>query len=487
LFNGSYEVKKPNAAPTLSLISGSTTAITGSTYTVQLQGNDVDNNLSQIIIYWGDGTSNLQNAASGSTLTFTHTYATANNYTWSATAYDSVNATSDNLAKTVTVSSPIIIPSISSASASPSSTTSGNSINFSATLSSNLPSGYTVKLNYGNASVVMSGSGTNYSVVQTPTILGQQVFTVGVYDANNTLKSNSFTGNFEIVQANAIPTLSFVSGNTTATAGTGYSVQLQANDADNNLKSITVVWGDGTTDTQNSTNGATLTFTHTYATANTYNWSATALDSGNASSSAIAKSVTVSAAVVTPPVSSSSYTKISNTGATLPDTAMLGSGQNDWACTKDNKTGLIWEVKTDDGGLRDKDWYYSWYQPNGDNGGNVGYTDTLYGPTNCSTKDNCNTYAFTNAVNAKGLCGKKDWRMPTIDELKGLLTTKSTINQPLNISFFIDANYFPNTNYSYWSSSPYANYSGSAWNVYFGNGYSYGYYKDYSNFVRLVR
>jgi hypothetical protein len=166
---------------------------------------------------------------------------------------------------------------------------------------------------------------------------------------------------------------------------------------------------------------------------------------------------------------------------------MLGSGQNDWACTKDNKTGLIWEVKTDDGGLRDKDWYYSWYQPNGDNGGNVGYTDTLYGPTNCSTKDNCNTYAFTNAVNAKGLCGKKDWRMPTIDELKGLLTTKSTINQPLNISFFIDANYFPNTNYSYWSSSPYANYSGSAWNVYFGNGYSYGYYKDYSNFVRLVR
>ena len=72
-------------------------------------------------------------------------------------------------------------------------------------------------------------------------------------------------------------------------------------------------------------------------------------------------------------VTASGYSKISNSGSVLPDTATLGSGANDWACTKDNKTGLIWEVKTDDGGLRDKDWYYSWYKPNGDNGGDVGY------------------------------------------------------------------------------------------------------------------
>ena len=66
------------------------------------------------------------------------------------------------------------------------------------------------------------------------------MFTVGVYDANNNLKGNAFTSNFEIVKANAIPTLGFISGNITATAGTGYPVQLQASDADNNLKSITV-------------------------------------------------------------------------------------------------------------------------------------------------------------------------------------------------------------------------------------------------------
>jgi hypothetical protein len=193
------------------------------------------------------------------------------------------------------------------------------------------------------------------------------------------------------------------------------------------------------------------------------------------------------AEINTIPISTTGYTKISNSGAVLPDTATLGSGANDWACTKDNKTGLTWEVKTDDGGLRDKDWYYSWYKPSGDNGGFAGYTDTINGALNCSTQNNCNTDAFTNAVNAKGLCGKKDWRMPTKDELEGLLTTTSTINQPINDNLFIDANYFPNTNSRYWSSSPYADFSGSAWVVLFSNGLSRSNFKIYGYFVRLVR
>ena len=183
------------------------------------------------------------------------------------------------------------------------------------------------------------------------------------------------------------------------------------------------------------------------------------------------------------------YTKISNSGAVLPDTATLGSGANDWACTKDNKTGLTWEVKTDDGGLRDKDWYYSWYKPSGDNGGDVGYTDIdkSFGAPNCSTQNNCNTDAFTNAVNAKGLCGKKDWRMPTIDELTGLITTNRTANPPQNKLLAIDANYFPNTTDLYWSSSLSARYSSNAWVVNFYYGFSGYILKLNFNFVRLVR
>jgi hypothetical protein len=189
------------------------------------------------------------------------------------------------------------------------------------------------------------------------------------------------------------------------------------------------------------------------------------------------------------------YTKISNSGAVLPDTATLGSGANDWACTKDNKTGLTWEVKTDDGGLRDKDWYYSWYKPSGDNGGSAGYTDTTHEAPNCSTKDNCNTDAFTNAVNTKGLCGKKDWRMPTVDELMmlvkcsdgkydtdGSCTNSDSVAQPT-----INSTYFPNTLYWYWSSSPSAYGSSYAWVVYFDNGSSDYTPKSYSYFVRLVR
>ncbi|MCX7076241.1 MAG: DUF1566 domain-containing protein [Methylococcales bacterium] len=159
------------------------------------------------------------------------------------------------------------------------------------------------------------------------------------------------------------------------------------------------------------------------------------------------------------PIPTTGYTKISNSGAILPYTAKLGSGSNDWACTKDNKTGLTWEVKTDDGGLRDMNWDYSWYQPNGDN---AGYTDITNGAPNCSTQNNCNTDAFTNAVNVKGLCGKKDWRMPTIYELKTLVycsdgkydTDGSCINYK-SVEPTINSTYFPNTLSGwYWSSSP---------------------------------
>ena len=402
-------------------------------------------------------------------------------------ADSNINNNASRLITNVTKSSTnsVTIPLISSVNPSPVSVTLGNSINFSASLSGNLPSGYSVKLNYSNSSISMSGSGTSFSTVQAPTQIGQQIFSVGIYDANNILKSNSMTGNFEIVKANTFPTLSFMSGNTTATVGTSYSVQLQGNDSDNNLSLITINWGDGSSNSQNASNGSTLTFSHTYSSANSFTWSATAIDSANASSSAVSKTVSVSTAVVTPPVTSTSgYSKIANNGSTLSDSAQLGANPNDWACTKDNKTGLIWEVKTTDGGLRDINNYYSWYEPDASKNGGVA------GKQNGGTckGSQCDTYAFTNAVNAKSLCGKKDWRMPTVEELKGLLTTTPTVNQPLNDSLYIDATYFPNsTNNWFWSSSPYAGNSSHAWYVLFSYGYSNYGTKGNSNSVRLVR
>ena len=186
------------------------------------------------------------------------------------------------------------------------------------------------------------------------------------------------------------------------------------------------------------------------------------------------------------PINASAYTKISNTGVDLPETAALGSGSNDWACTKDNRTGLIWEVKTDDGGLRDMDWIYSWYEPNSsNNGGFVGYQNGNNHSEYCFGSD-CDTYAYKNAVNTKKLCGSTNWRMPTLDELKGLMTTTSSVNKPNNSSIYIDAYYFPNTKAEYWSSLSYASNSNDAWNINFYYQGSRHEGKYYGYVVRLV-
>ena len=166
------------------------------------------------------------------------------------------------------------------------------------------------------------------------------------------------------------------------------------------------------------------------------------------------------------------FSKISSTGAALAANAAS------WNCVKDNVTGLIWEVKTDDGGLHDKDWVYSWYQPdNSKNGGFAGYQNQ----GSCGSTSACDTDAYAKAVNAAGWCGYKDWRMPSVDELADIASLDRT-----NPS--IDTAYFPNTQSNwYWSSSPVANYSDYAWLVGFGYGDGAWYLKYDYGYVRLVR
>ena len=134
------------------------------------------------------------------------------------------------------------------------------------------------------------------------------------------------------------------------------------------------------------------------------------------------------------------FTKISNSGAELPSTATLGSGANDWACTRDNVTGLIWEVKVDNSNhLRHKDHSYTWY--NTDTTTNGGFSGVEGDSTVCSGMPQCNTQAYIAAVNAQGLCGHNDWRMPTQEELVSLLDYGRTdVTQPM-----IDPDYFPHT------------------------------------------
>jgi hypothetical protein len=136
------------------------------------------------------------------------------------------------------------------------------------------------------------------------------------------------------------------------------------------------------------------------------------------------------------------YSKISNSGALLADSAVFGTGATNWACTRDNETGLIWEVKTDDGGLRDKDNTYSWYNPNSaTNGGLAGYQNNGI----CAGGISCDTNGYVKAVNTQKLCGFSDWKVPNISQLLSLINARD------QITYFLSSL----LSNEFWSSSPY--------------------------------
>ena len=187
-----------------------------------------------------------------------------------------------------------------------------------------------------------------------------------------------------------------------------------------------------------------------------------------------------------------SFTQLDSSGTPLA-TQSTDYATTHWACVQDNVTGLMWEVKTTDGGLQDKNWSYTWYNSTGVNdGGFAGHGDTGMGITtdvsvagsdNCSDSSRCDTEKYLADVNATTLCGYSDWRLPSAEELPSLVDSSIAYPGPT-----IDTDGFPNTMASlYWSSSPSAGFSYFAWVVSFSYGsVGYGNLKDAFG-VRLVR
>src|SRR5262245_37316990 len=62
------------------------------------------------------------------------------------------------------------------------------------------------------------------------------------------------------------------------------------------------------------------------------------------------------------------FTKVDAAGEPLADQTQPYATEP-WDCVRDEVTALVWEIKTDDGGLRDKDWTYTWYNSTGINDG----------------------------------------------------------------------------------------------------------------------
>lgn len=152
------------------------------------------------------------------------------------------------------------------------------------------------------------------------------------------------------------------------------------------------------------------------------------------------------------------FTKLDADGQPAPADAQS------WACVRDNVTGLVWEVKTADGGLRDGNNHYTWYNPDPKTNGGFPGAET---GVECGGGIKCNTDAYTRAVNAARLCGFGDWRLPQRGELRSLVDySHAGTYRPT-----IDADYFPNTPPKWhWSASPYTPDREYAWGVSFYDG-----------------
>lgn len=142
-----------------------------------------------------------------------------------------------------------------------------------------------------------------------------------------------------------------------------------------------------------------------------------------------------------------SYTKLDLNGNDLD------AGAEDWAMVRDNVTGLIWEVKTDDDTIHGKDDEYNWQ----------GAQDE-----------------FIDELNTSNFGGYADWRLPTVKELAAIVHRGE--DTPA-----INTDYFPNTNPSpdYWSATE--AWEDSAWTVVFEYGYVGSNYKTDTYHVRAVR
>lgn len=143
-----------------------------------------------------------------------------------------------------------------------------------------------------------------------------------------------------------------------------------------------------------------------------------------------------------------SYTKLDANGNDLPDDAAS------WTMVRDNLTGLIWEIKTQDGSIHDRDNYYNWYD----------------------AQD-----VFIPALNSSSFGGFSDWRLPTVKELYSIMNNDDTFYPSVNNA------YFPNTGARYWPSNSCAYDGNGSFYVYFDHCLMVDTNKSSTARVRAVR
>lgn len=168
-----------------------------------------------------------------------------------------------------------------------------------------------------------------------------------------------------------------------------------------------------------------------------------------------------------------SFAKLDGAGAELPLSAQQ------WSCVRDNVSGLTWAIKTDDGGLHDKDHIYTWYNPDNDsNGGDPG-SFPAGEPGNGIINS---IHGYVEDVNLVGLCGLNNWRVPEVGELFNVIDFVGGFGA-------LESNFFPNNQElggAYWTYTPLPSGSSDAFAIDFSSTFIHNTFKDNALHVRLV-
>ncbi|WP_319526507.1 DUF1566 domain-containing protein [uncultured Desulfosarcina sp.] len=142
-----------------------------------------------------------------------------------------------------------------------------------------------------------------------------------------------------------------------------------------------------------------------------------------------------------------SFTKLDTSGQSLNKDAQT------WSMVRDNTTGLIWEVKTEEKGIHYFKQKYDWQ---------TAQTD------------------FIGRLNQEKFGGYTDWRLPTAKELASIVDRTQFLPA-------IDTNYFPLTNtQNYWCAQTFAGDAAKVWTVHFCRGYVAPWDKTTPWFARAV-